>query len=261
MFEDPSEPPIENAADPAARAREKADHLRLHAEFAAVFEGCRKFEAQLKPGLNADLARDVQRTIAKLEKSRHPDAPLIPPESVPEAERLLRLPDSPAISTNDYHLYRRPGEVMILRLLSGDQVNTFYERLTAHFNAALAGMQEDERTALEWQQDPKAATYLKALDEIKYDLPAFYLREPIKALNLHVLSTQTADEFNINFLADTFMGVPVEELVGQASAPPDEPSESDLAWFFKLFSLRGMIDGVERMCFFVFLQKSDDASW
>ena len=41
-------------------------------------------------------------------------------------------------------------------------------------------------------------------------------------------------------------------------APGDEPSEEDRAWFFKLFSLRGMSEGVERMCFFTFLQKSDD---
>jgi hypothetical protein len=54
------------------------------------------------------------------------------------------------------------------------------------------------------------------------------------------------------------MGVPAVEVVGRASAPPDEPSERDLAWFFKLFSLRGVVDGTEQMCFFTFLQKSDD---
>ncbi|MDB5303952.1 MAG: hypothetical protein JWM97_1501, partial [Phycisphaerales bacterium] len=39
----------------------------------------------------------------------------------------------------------------------------------------------------------------------------------------------------------------------------DEPTEQDLAWFFKLFSLRGTVDGTERMCFFTYLQKSDDS--
>jgi hypothetical protein len=56
------------------------------------------------------------------------------------------------------------------------------------------------------------------------------------------------------------MGVPAGEVVGEASAPPDDPTESDRAWFFKLFSLRGIKEGIERMCFFTYLQKSDDAS-
>ncbi len=60
---------------------------------------------------------------------------------------------------------------------------------------------------------------------------------------------------------DHVMGVSPAEIVGSASAPPDEPTEHDLAWFFKLFLLRGMGDGIERMCFFTFLQKSDDNDW
>ena len=55
------------------------------------------------------------------------------------------------------------------------------------------------------------------------------------------------------------MSVPAEEIVGPASAPPDAPTEKDRAWFFKLFSLRGVIEGVEKMCFFTYLQKSDDS--
>ena len=47
-------------------------------------------------------------------------------------------------------------------------------------------------------------------------------------------------------------------IVGPASAPPEAPTERDLAWFFKLFSLRGQRDGVEQMCFFTYLQKTDD---
>jgi len=41
-------------------------------------------------------------------------------------------------------------------------------------------------------------------------------------------------------------------------APPDEPTERDLAWFYKLFSLRGISEGIEQMCFFTYLQKSGD---
>ena len=62
--------------------------------------------------------------------------------------------------------------------------------------------------------------------------------------------------------SDYVMSVPASEIVGSASAPPDEaPTERDLAWFFKLFSLRGIIDGEERMCFFTYLQKSDEGGW
>ena len=48
------------------------------------------------------------------------------------------------------------------------------------------------------------------------------------------------------------------QVVGSASAPPDVPTERDFAWFFKLFSLRGMVAGTERMCFFAYLQKTED---
>ena len=66
MFDEPDEPRAEQATDPAGRAREKADEFRMHAELAAVFEGPRKFEAQILATLNADVARNVQRTIGKL---------------------------------------------------------------------------------------------------------------------------------------------------------------------------------------------------
>ena len=45
------------ASDPAKRAKEKADELRLHAELFAVFEGVRKFDAAIVPGLDPELAR------------------------------------------------------------------------------------------------------------------------------------------------------------------------------------------------------------
>jgi len=54
------------------------------------------------------------------------------------------------------------------------------------------------------------------------------------------------------------MGVPAAEIVGAASAPPDAPTEADLAWFFKLFSLRGMGKGWSGCVFFAYLQKSEE---
>ena len=57
------------------------------------------------------------------------------------------------------------------------------------------------------------------------------------------------------------MGAAPAEVLGEQSAPPDEPAEQDLAWFFKLFSLRGITQELERMCFFAFLQKTDEQGW
>lgn len=258
MFDEPNEEPVERSTDPADRAREKSDEFRMHAELAAVFEGNRKFDAELRPGLDPQIARDMQRQIARLEKAKSLDSPLLPEPSGPEAAALLSLFATRGLSTNDYHIHRRPGEVMILRWLESDQVETFYERLQAHFDAALEGFKEDERQAQEWKQSPETLAYLAALDAVEVKMAERYLREAIKQHQLFVLSTQTADEINIAYLCDHIMGVPAAELVGARSAPPDEPAERDLAWFFKLFSLRGIGEGVERMCFFTYLQKSDD---
>ena len=52
MFEEPSEEPIEHSRNPADRAREKSVEFQMHAELAAVFEGNRKFEAQIIPGFD-----------------------------------------------------------------------------------------------------------------------------------------------------------------------------------------------------------------
>src|SRR6478672_7293655 len=131
MFEEPSEPPPEHSFNPADKAREKSDEFRMHAELAAVFEGNRKFDAQIVPGFDAKIARDVQRTIGKLEKSKSTESPVLPESSAADAAGLLKLYESAGLSTNDYHVNRRPGEVMIVRWLSGDQVETFYERLQA----------------------------------------------------------------------------------------------------------------------------------
>ena len=60
--------------------------------------------------------------------------PILPPASADDAVALLNFPTSRDLATNDYHIHRRPGEVMIVRWLQGDQVETFYERFQAHFD-------------------------------------------------------------------------------------------------------------------------------
>ena len=261
MFDEPDEGPADRSLDPAVAAREKSDEFRMHAELAAVFEAHRKFDAQLLPGLDPAIARDVQRTVGRLEKAKSPDSPLLPEPSFADAAGLLNLPATRGLSTGDYHIYRRPGEVMIVRWLAGAEVETFYGRLQAHFDAALEGFKEDEQQAKAWKQDPKTLAYLAALDAIDVRMAERYLRDPIRAHNLFVLSTQSADEINIAYLCEDVMGTTAADVVGAASAPADGPTGQDLAWFFKLFSLRGMIDGVERMCFFAYLQKTDDSGW
>jgi hypothetical protein len=261
MYEDDQhdEEPAERTSDPATRAKEKSDEFRMHAELAAVFEGPRKFDAQLLPNLDAGLAREIQRAVAKLEKAKTPDSPVLPAESAPDASHLLTLCDAKNLSTSDYHVHRRPGEVMIVRWLKGDEVDTYYQRFQAHFEAGLNGFREDERQATEWKQDPATLAFLKALDAIDVKMADRYLRDPIKQHKLFVLSTQAADELNIAYLCDHIMGVAAADLVGKQNAPPeDAPTDRDLAWFFKLFSLRGTVEDAERMCFFTYLQKSDD---
>ncbi|HWE01004.1 MAG TPA: hypothetical protein VG326_01250 [Tepidisphaeraceae bacterium] len=259
MFDEPEEDPAERSLDPAKQAREKADEFRIHADIAAVFEGHTKFDAEFLTGFDPQLARDIQRGMIKLERSRSEESPVLPAQSAAEAADLLNLPAAREFSTNDYHIHRRPGEVMIARWLAGDQVDSFYERLQAHFDAALAGFQEDERQSLEWKQDPKTLAYLAALDAIEIKMADRYLRDPIRTHHVFVLSTLTADEISIVYLCEYVMGASPAAIVGSASAPPDEPTDRDLAWFYKLFLLRGMVEGVERMCFFAFLQKSDDS--
>ncbi len=258
MFEEHEESPIERASDPVAAATEKAEGFRIHAQFAAVFEGTRKFDSCLEMDLRPNTARDIQQRMARLEKSKSPETPLLLDPAAPDAADLLNLWRTRDLSTNDYHIYPRPGEVMIVRWLEGGQVETFYQRLQAHFDAAIAGYREDQRHAHQWKQDPKTLAYLDALDKIDVRMDQRYLREPIRKFKAYVLSTQTADELNINYLADYIMGVAVSQIVGDISAPPPDPTDADLAWFFKLFCLRGIREDVEQMCFFTYLQKSDD---
>jgi hypothetical protein len=258
-MDDESENGSENrVVDPQKRAIEKSNELRLHAELAAVFEGCRKFEADIKTGLDADIARQVQRIMARAERARVENNPILADPIADEARAVLDA-ETFGLSTNDYHVHRRPGEVMLVRWLAGEEVDSFYTRLQAHFDAGLSGLREEQRAAHEWKQDEATTKYLEALDAIDVRLEDRYLRAPIRESELVVLSTQAADELNIAYLCQHVMGVEIGDLVGSRSAPQtDEPPESELAWFFKLFLLRGMAGGQERMCFFAFLQKTND---
>jgi hypothetical protein len=259
VFEDPDEAPTEHPVTPADRAKEKSDEFRMHAELVAVFEGHRKFEAEIRSDLDPELARDLQRKIGKLEKSKSAEHPILPPETAGDAAACLTIPVSNDLTTNAYHIRRRPGEVVIVRWLAGDEVDAFYERLQAHFDAALNHFRAEERQSLEWKQDPQTLKYLEVLDALEVKMPERYLRPIIQEHGVFVLSTQTADELDILHLSDYLMGVDAAAIVGAASAPPEEgATEQDRAWFFKLFSLRGKVDEVERMCFFAFLQKAED---
>jgi hypothetical protein len=265
MFEDPEEQPEgqpEKSRDPAEQAKEKCDEFRMFAELAAIFEANRKFDAQILPKLDPEIARECQKIIGRLEKGKVGETPVISPELAPQAGEVLNMPAARQISTNDYHIHRRPGEVMILRWLAGEEVATFYERLQAHFDAALRQYREEERQSHEWKQDSGMLGYLDALDAVDLKMENRYLRPQIREHQVFVLSTQSTDEMDISHLCDFIMGVPAAEIVGPASAPPDDPTEQDRAWFFKLFSLRGIKEGVEQMFFFTYLQKSDDSdSW
>src|SRR5689334_13988888 len=110
MYEEPEEDPVERSLDPTDEAKQKFDQFRMHAEFAAVFEGTRKFDAQIITALDAEIARQVQRGVAKLEKAKPAESPVLPPESFGEADDILMLVDAKELSTNDYHIHRRPGE-------------------------------------------------------------------------------------------------------------------------------------------------------
>jgi hypothetical protein len=260
MFEDDrgNDAPEETPTDPAELAKEKLNEFRMHAQLAATFEATRKFEAQIIPGFDVQIAREIQMKIARLSKSKVAETPVLPESAVAEARELLDTPTSGNISTNDYHVHRRPGEVMMIRWIEGEQVDAFYERLQAHYEAAVAGYIDDERSAHAWKKEDKLNLVLDAMEKVKLKMEDIYLRGVIRKDNVFVLSTQAADEMDIIYLTDTLMGVPPGELVGAASAPPEDPTDHDRAWFFSLFSLRGISGGNEKMCFFTYLQKTED---
>ncbi len=271
MFDEPDENPG-RAIDPRQRAKDKVEEILVYTELAAVFEGTWKFDAQVRPDLPPEIARGVQKTVATLAKKRMDGMPVLDGSASDEARALLLMPRDRDLATGDYYVYRRPGEVMVLRWLAGDEVETFYHRFQAHFDAALEGYIEDERSASGWKDDPSTTAYLDALAETKLSMSDRYLRQIIRDHRVYVMSTLAADELDITYLCEQVMRIDSAELVGQSSRPADGltddgatdgvaefgATESDRAWFFKLFALRGIVEQEERMCFFAFLQKSDD---
>ena len=259
MFDDPDERKKDDLASaPDARVREKLDELRIHADLCAIFEGPRKFDAQLITDVDADLIRDIQQIIAKLDKSKKPGKPFLTPARALGASTLFESLEEQGVSTSDYHIHRRPGEVMILRWLKGAQVETFYKRLQAHMDVAITQTREDERQSLGWKNDPSTNEYLEKLDEAGLDMQQWWMRDLLRDHELATVRTQTADEINISYIADFIMGVGAAALVGEGFAPSEGAEESELAWFFKLFALCSMNEGIEHIVFFVFLQKSSD---
>ena len=94
MFDEPNEGPADRPLSPTDRAKEKSDEFRMHAELAAVFEGCRKFDARIYPGFDPGIAREVQRGFGRLEKSKSAESPILPEQSAAEAAGLLDLPNA-----------------------------------------------------------------------------------------------------------------------------------------------------------------------
>src|SRR4051794_1014643 len=103
MFEEPEEDSQQRPFNPAERAIAKSDEFRMHAELCAIFEGHRKFDAHIVANLDPQIARDTQKTMGRLEKTRLADTPIVNEEAIPDAAQLLDLPGARGLSTNDYH--------------------------------------------------------------------------------------------------------------------------------------------------------------
>lgn len=266
MFEDDADDAPARRTDPEQAAKDKLEELRMYAELAAVFEGPRKFDQAFRRDLPLDLAQRLQRGLLTLERARPGQSQLIPAEHISLARELLAAHDTAGLTCGDYHAAVRPGQVLIARWIQGGDFDTFHERLSDHFDAMLAGHIEDEESARRWLGDSTLPKYLQSLKKHKPNLPERYLWAFIRSGGVPAcLSTHTADELNIAFLAETVMGLTVGEIVGQqaALAVSDDddaawPDESDLAWYFKLFLLRGTVEQVPTACFFAFLQKTGD---
>ncbi|MFN4243284.1 MAG: hypothetical protein ACK4PI_08610 [Tepidisphaerales bacterium] len=280
MFDEDDGPTDDNAPDrrygrPEVAAADKLEELRMYAELAAVFEGTAKFGHALLRDLTPDLARRLQVGMVTLERARDGSVQLIPAEKVPLAHELLRLHREAGLSTCDYHSLVRPGEVHLARWVVGTDFDTVFSRLCAHFDAMLSGHVEDEQAARGWQGDPSLPAYIAALEKLKPDLTSRYLVPHVRRGTVPAcLSTHTADELNIDYLASTVMQLSPRDLTAPSPpadgghtddtpwAEPDESAaadESELAWYFKMFLLRGHVDGGAAACFYAFLQKADHA--
>ena len=267
MFDDDADEAPARRTDPEQAARDKLEELRMYAELAAVFEGPRKFDHDLRRDLPSDLAQRLQRGMLTLERARPNQVQILPDEQVPLARELLSANDPAGLTCGDYHACVRPGQVVMARWIRGEDFDVFHERLLAHFDAMLAGHIEDEESARAWQGDPSLPKYLESLEKFKPNLADRYLVAFVRSGRVPAcLSTHTADELNIAFLAETVMGLSVPEVVGPqaGAATSDEddddayPDESALAWYFKLYLLRGTVERVPTACFFAFLQKTSN---
>ena len=257
MFDDPPDP-SERPIPPAQRAAERASEFRMHAELAAIFEGPRKSGSRILADLDGPSARDLQQRLARLERARSEASPAIPAEQAAAADEALAWPAERGLAPGDYHLHRRPGEVMMVRWLEGEGAQAFYDRMQAHLEAGMGDFVEEEKRSLAWKNDEPTAAYLSALEEqLKGSMADRYLRPLIQRAGLRALSTLAVDEMDILHLCGHWMGLDPARIVGESAAPPeDQPTESQRTWFFKLLSLRG--PGPERLLFFVYLQKSSD---
>src|SRR5436853_6763075 len=100
MFDEPEESPQQRNIDPAQLAKDKTDEFRVHAEACAVFEGPRKFDAEIRK-LKVDLARDIEKRMAKLEMAKTHEGPILPPYSTADAAAVLNLSTAEKLATHD----------------------------------------------------------------------------------------------------------------------------------------------------------------
>ncbi len=118
-------------------------------------------------GSTPQLARDMQRAMGRLEKSKSPDSPVLP-----GPRRRCGRPAEPSQSPRPVHQrlpHPSPARRSDDRPLAGqgDQVETFYERLQAHFDAALEGFRKTNGRPTNGSKTRKTLAYLAALDAIE----------------------------------------------------------------------------------------------
>ena len=146
---------------------------------------------------------------------------------------------------------------MIVRWLAGDQVETFYERLQAHFDAALEGFKEDEHQARNGSRTPRRWNISR------HWMPGIENGRQISSrsdpqANVFVLSTLSADEMNIAYLPTTsWASLPPRSSAHLGAA--DEPTDRGSGVVLQAVLASGDGRRGERMCFFAFLQKSDES--
>jgi hypothetical protein len=247
----------DQTSQPKQRLAQTLAALKQHAEFAAMYEGPRKFGDAVRPDLDAELARSIQQRVAKVASKIGP-GPLVNASQQTLARELLRLHTAEGLAPRDYFIYRRPGEVMMVRWLAGDDVSTYHQRMQAHFDVALKQTQADEREKLAWRNDEKDNAYLELLDEATFEMSHYTAREIVTRSKMAVMSSLMADAVHIGFLCEQVMGVSAAEVVGAAFSPPADAGDEEVSWFYRHFSLRGVLDEVEAVMNFTFLQKTSD---